>query len=82
MEFCRKHKKQKFLYPKNCRNNTADRAYAICKISKAEIGYLSDATNLRLHLIRFHPEKEQCKFLHRHKMKYFMSDVQKTFLFT
>ena len=40
-------------------NRTTDKTYAICKICKAKIKYLSNTTNMRQHLVRFHPEMEK-----------------------
>ncbi|XP_070400496.1 E3 SUMO-protein ligase ZBED1-like [Nothobranchius furzeri] len=39
-------------------NKTIDKSYAICKICKAKVKYLSNTTNMRQHLVRFHPETE------------------------
>lgn len=40
-------------------NKTTDKTYAICKICKTKIKYLSNTTNMRQHLVRFHPETEK-----------------------
>ncbi|KAK0137971.1 Zinc finger BED domain-containing protein 1 [Merluccius polli] len=40
-------------------NETTDKTYTICKICKAKIKYLSNTTNMRQHLVRFHPETEK-----------------------
>ena len=40
-------------------NETTDKTYTICKICKAKIKYLSNTTNMRQHLARFHPETEK-----------------------
>ncbi len=40
-------------------NKTLDKTYAICKVCKTKIKYLSNTTNMLPHLRSFHPEREK-----------------------